>query len=72
MSSIKEVVILHIKKVIAVILNTYLHLITPNNPEIQEYFQEYFLLFFKIQYIILENTKGITSKENKSSFYWTF
>lgn len=47
MSIIKEAVILHIKIAIAVIF------VMPNNPEVQEYFHKYFILFSKIIYIIL-------------------
>lgn len=59
MSIIKEAVIIHIKIVIAVIL------VTPNNPEIQEYFQDYFLLFSKIHYVTLESSKCIVPRGGK-------
>lgn len=62
MSIIKEAVILHIKIVIAVIL------VTPNNPEVQEYFQEYFLLFSKIRYVTLESSKCIVPRGGKKAF----
>lgn len=42
MSIIKEAVILHIKIAIAVTL------VMPKNPEVQEYFHKYFILFSKI------------------------
>lgn len=46
MSIIKEAVILHIKIAIAIIF------VMLNNPEVQEYFHKYFILFSKIIYII--------------------
>lgn len=59
MSIIKEAVIIYIKIVIAVIL------VTPKNPEIQEYFQDYFLLFSKIHYVTLESSKCIVPRGEK-------
>jgi len=63
MSIIKEAVILHIKIVIAVIL------LTPNNPEVQEYFREYFPLFSKTPYVTPESSKHTVSRGKKRPFH---
>lgn len=38
-------------------------LVTPNNPEVQEYFQDCFLLFSKIHYVTLESSKRLLYRE---------
>lgn len=51
--------ILLIKIVIAVML------VTPNNPEVQEYFKEQFVLFSKTHYVTLESSKCIVCSWKK-------
>lgn len=41
-------------------------LVTPNNPEVQEYFQDCFLLFSKIHCVTLESSKRLLHREEGS------